>query len=148
MGSAPGRSLIQNPSLCTDARTQALQDMTSVLIVVCNSALGYLLHCAHQPVAVCGAIVASRSDGHCACDTFESELDNCLDCSLKHEIWQYYGGSVFKAASARSLEANLSKWPPPSLERLQLLARLQLQTRERAEKASTYPLLKQRLLRV
>ncbi|GIK07228.1 hypothetical protein Aspvir_002885 [Aspergillus viridinutans] len=62
--------------------------------------------CAHIVVSLGGVIVASRRDGHCASDTFKTELNLCMDCALKYEVWQYYVDSVSKAGTACGLEAN------------------------------------------
>jgi hypothetical protein len=81
--------------------------MTVMPIVVRDYTLRYLLQRAHQPVSLGGNIVASRSDGHCAAWTvFKSELNTCLGCALKYEIWQYYCDSMSKAGTACGLEAN------------------------------------------
>ncbi|RHZ45932.1 uncharacterized protein CDV56_102145 [Aspergillus thermomutatus] len=57
-----------------------------------------------------GVIVASRSDGYCSSDTFKSELKDCLGCALKYNIWQYYGDSVSKAATAYYKRKPGSEW--------------------------------------
>ncbi|KAJ5784018.1 uncharacterized protein N7518_009695 [Penicillium psychrosexuale] len=52
-----------------------------------------------------GVIVDGRTDGYCDTDDFTTELAACLECAVEYDIWQYYGTSVSKAATACGLDA-------------------------------------------
>ncbi|TWU73413.1 hypothetical protein ED733_003695 [Metarhizium rileyi] len=56
--------------------------------------------------ASCGhAIQDSAKDGYCRDQSWVKLLDDCLDCALKYQIWQWYGNKVGAAARQCGLDA-------------------------------------------
>ncbi|KAH8177145.1 hypothetical protein LIA77_02227 [Sarocladium implicatum] len=54
----------------------------------------------------CGnAILKVRASDVCDDEEWQSLLDNCLDCALKYDIWQYYGGELKPAAEECGIDA-------------------------------------------
>lgn len=47
-----------------------------------------------------GVITLGRTTGYCDNEEYASDLQACLECALVYNIWQYYGTSVTKAATA------------------------------------------------
>ncbi|KAH8908898.1 hypothetical protein BR93DRAFT_957764 [Coniochaeta sp. PMI_546] len=57
----------------------------------------------------CGsAISGGRLEGHCDNTTWVGYYQECLDCALEFDIWQYYGTGVSTAAAACGLSATPS----------------------------------------
>ncbi|KAF2843803.1 hypothetical protein M501DRAFT_994837 [Patellaria atrata CBS 101060] len=59
-----------------------------------------------------GVITLSRSEGFCENQEFQDHFDDCMQCALKYDIWQYYGNSVSRAAR----ECGLDPTPVPAEE--------------------------------
>ncbi|OAQ65021.1 hypothetical protein VFPPC_13982 [Pochonia chlamydosporia 170] len=56
--------------------------------------------------ASCGyAIKNSATDGYCKDQSWVKLLDDCLNCALKYNIWQYYGEKVGAAAKKCGLDS-------------------------------------------
>ncbi|KAK6368068.1 uncharacterized protein PV06_09631 [Exophiala oligosperma] len=56
--------------------------------------------------ADCGAVIVDgRTQGYCNSTNFTTSLNDCLDCALQFNIWQYYGNSVAQAAQGCGLDA-------------------------------------------
>ncbi|OAP65387.1 hypothetical protein AYL99_01359 [Fonsecaea erecta] len=56
--------------------------------------------------ANCGTVIVDgRTEGYCDSANFTTALEDCLNCALQYDIWQYYGDSVAQAATACGLDA-------------------------------------------
>jgi hypothetical protein len=51
------------------------------------------------------AIQNSAKEGYCKDESWVKLLDECLDCALQYQIWQWYGAKVSAAAKKCGLEA-------------------------------------------
>ncbi|EPE32752.1 hypothetical protein GLAREA_07886 [Glarea lozoyensis ATCC 20868] len=60
------------------------------------------MHSIVTTIAVCQAIIGSRSPGYCTNPTFLSNYENCLQCAGPDNvnIWTFYGNSLTRAATS------------------------------------------------
>ncbi|KAL1617625.1 hypothetical protein SLS56_010890 [Neofusicoccum ribis] len=64
---------------------------------------------AYECHANCGGVITlSRTDGFCDTSDFTTKFNACMACAIEYDIWQYYGGSVTRAANTCGVEVNLS----------------------------------------